>query len=60
VSGETKAEPKAASDEWFRDKAAEMYGEEGGVEIDEDAPVSVNEEGEGAYVQAWVWVPIEG
>lgn len=44
------------TEEWFRSRAKEMYHEEGEIEIDEDAKVSMSE-GEGAYVQAWVWVP---
>jgi hypothetical protein len=39
--------------------ARDQWQEEGEVEIDDDAVVSMSEEGEevtGAYVQAWVWV----
>jgi hypothetical protein len=43
---------------WFRNRAAEMYQAEGEIEIDRHARVSVGET-DGAYVQAWVWVPIE-
>lgn len=39
--------------------AQEMHSEDGQWEIDEDAVVSEGE-GNGAYVQAWVWVPFEG
>ena len=39
---------------WFRLRAKELYHEEGEIEIDEKARVSVSDEG--AYVEAWVWV----
>lgn len=42
-------------DERFRQVAAEMYEEEGSLEIDANAPVSRGDD-PGAYVQAWVWV----
>lgn len=42
--------------QWFRSRAKELYHEEGEIEIDETAQVSISSE-EGAYVQAWVWVP---
>jgi hypothetical protein len=45
------------SNEKFRDRAKELYNEEGRVEVDEDARVSTSNGG--AYVQAWVWVPSE-
>lgn len=47
----------------FREKAAKLFHEDGKLEIDADAKVSLsyNEEKadrpvQGAYVQAWVWV----
>jgi hypothetical protein len=43
---------------WFRAPARELYHEEGEIEIDDNAHVST-EGGEGAYVEAWVWVPSE-
>ena len=42
----------------YRRAAATLYGEEGVIEIDPDAPVSLGEEG-GAYVQLWAWVAEE-
>jgi hypothetical protein len=45
------------TDEQYRVKAKEEYGEDGSIEFDEDAVVSPSEEG--AYVQAWVWVSKE-
>lgn len=46
--------------QWVR-RAVEKWHEEGSIEIDDGASVSVSveEDGEtvrGAYVQAWVWV----
>jgi hypothetical protein len=46
------------SDEWFRTRAKELYHEEGEIEVDFDASVSSSDNG-GAYVAAWVWVPLE-
>ena len=41
-------------------KAAQSLSEDGTLfEVDEDADVSHSEEENGAYVQAWVWVPEE-
>lgn len=39
---------------WFRSRAKELYHDEGEIEIDENARVSVSDEG--AYIEAWVWV----
>jgi hypothetical protein len=44
-------------DERFRNRARELYHEEGQIEVDADACVSVADGG--AYVAAWVWVPLE-
>jgi hypothetical protein len=43
------------SDGWFRSRAKELYCEDGEIEVDGDARVSIGAE-DGAYVQAWVWV----
>jgi hypothetical protein len=43
--------------EWFRTRAAELYHEDGEIEVDSNARVSLGD-GDGAYVQAWVWVPL--
>jgi len=40
------------------ERAKELYEEEGLIEFDEE-PVLSKGDGRGAYVQAWVWVPIE-
>lgn len=36
--------------------AEEEYEQDGDLEFDEDAVVSVSEDGNGAYVQAWKWI----
>lgn len=46
------------SDEWFRMRARELYHEEGEIEVDDNAPVSAGDD-DGAYVEAWVWVPLK-
>jgi hypothetical protein len=46
------------SKQWFRARAKELYHEDGEIEVDDKAPVSTGDE-DGAYVQAWVWVPLE-
>lgn len=38
-------------------RAEDLYSREGEIEIDDDAAVSISEDG--AYVQGWVWVPNE-
>ncbi|HXN51291.1 MAG TPA: hypothetical protein VN943_05085 [Candidatus Acidoferrum sp.] len=43
--------------EWFRNRAKELYHEEGEIEVDNDARVSTGDD-DGAYVAAWVWVPL--
>lgn len=43
-----------AAQKW-RQAAKAQYESEGQIEIDEDAVVSLGEDG-GAYVAAWVWV----
>ena len=44
------------SEEWFRARARELYHEEGEIEVDSEAYVSIGDS-DGAYVAAWVWVP---
>jgi len=44
--------------EWFRVRARELYHEDGEIEVDGNARVSTSGD-EGAYVEAWVWVPSE-
>ena len=42
----------------YADAAKRLYHDEGSVEIDDGAEVSKGSD-EGAYVQAWVWVPAD-
>lgn len=44
------------SDKWFRTRAEELYYEDGRIEVDGNARISRGND-EGAYVEAWVWVP---
>jgi hypothetical protein len=41
--------------QWYRKRAKAEWQEDGSVEIDDDAKVSLGDD-KGAYVQAWVWV----
>lgn len=43
--------------DYFRERASDL-SEEGHIEVDDDAVVSLSEDG-GAYVQAWLWVEDE-
>ncbi len=47
----------------YLEKAREMYQDKDGadVEIDDDAKVSrpIDDDEEGAWVQSWVWVPVD-
>jgi len=46
------------TDEWFRNRAKELYNEDGRIEVDDRARVSAGTD-DGVYVEAWVWVPFE-
>jgi hypothetical protein len=46
------------SNKWYRTRAKELYHEDGQIEVDDNAPISRGDD-EGAYVQAWVWVPLK-
>ena len=53
--------PNGLDDRWFVARAKEKYHDEGTLEIDDHAIVSRPDDmihAEGAYVQAWVWVPL--
>ena len=50
VDGEGK------SDDWYRERAKELYCADGEIEVDSNARISRGED-RGAYVEAWVWVP---
>lgn len=43
-------------DDLYREAASEMYENDGSIEIDGSANISRGDD-DGAYVQAWVWVP---
>lgn len=44
------------SEDWFRSHARRLYHQDGEIEVDDNARVSRGGE-DGAYVEAWVWVP---
>lgn len=44
------------TDTQYRAAAKDAWHDEGIIEIDDTAEISHGEDGEGAYVQAWVWV----
>jgi hypothetical protein len=46
------------SERWFRERAKRLYHSDGSIEVDGNARVSRGSE-TGAYVEAWVWVPME-
>ncbi len=46
------------SNDWFRSRAKELYHEEGQIEVDGNARVARGDD-KGAYVEAWVWVPLK-
>lgn len=45
----------------YRNAARRLYHDEGHIEVDEEAEVSISddEDAKGCYVQAWVWVCVE-
>jgi hypothetical protein len=49
------------TEEDYRTAARRLYNKDGECEVDPGAVVSMQDPGEaeGAYVQAWVWVPLE-
>ena len=49
-------QPKAPPRSEIRAMAKDRWHRDGEIEIDDNAKVSVSGDGEGAYVQAWVWV----
>ena len=54
-SGEA-AESDGKSDDWYRERAKELYCVDGEIEVDSNARISRGDD-PGAYVEAWVWVP---
>ena len=57
-SGET-AESEGKNDDWYRERAKELYCMDGKIEVDSNARISRGDD-PGAYVEAWVWVPDDG
>lgn len=43
----------------YRYAARSLFHDEGRIEVDDSAKVSMGDPAEGAYVQAWVWVPLD-
>lgn len=43
----------------LRQLAKEKYHQQGELEFEDDALVSIGDDPTGGYVQAWVWVPWE-
>ena len=50
-------ETNMKSDKWFRARAKELYCRDGEIEVDSNARISFGDD-DGAYVEAWVWVPL--
>ena len=46
------------SDKWFCTRAKELYHRDGQIEVNGNARISRGDD-EGAYVEAWVWVPLK-
>lgn len=59
MSTEAKMEKLVAKKprQWWLDEARRLHSEEGTLEVDDNAQVSPGDGG--AYVQAWVWVPLD-
>jgi hypothetical protein len=57
-SGEP-ADSEGKSDDWYRERAKELYGVDGEIEVDSNARISRGDD-PGAYVEAWVWVSEDG
>ena len=59
MSGDESVENEGKSDEWYRERAKELYCVDGQIEVDGNARISRGAD-LGAYVEAWVWVPDNG
>lgn len=57
VTAIAEADQDADTAEAYRAAAVDQWAEEGGLEIDDDAVVSLGDKG--AHVAAWVWVDKE-
>jgi hypothetical protein len=56
INSSETVESEGNSDDWYRERAKELYGVEGEIEVDSNAQISRGDDA-GAYVEAWVWVP---
>jgi hypothetical protein len=56
VNSDGLVESDVRSDEWYRDRAKELYGADGKIEVDSNALISRGDD-RGAYVEAWLWAP---
>lgn len=45
-----------ADSDWYRLRARHLFEEEGTLEFDDKPVVNLSQYGDGAYVQAWVWI----
>ena len=53
------AESERKSDDWYRERAKELYSKDGEIEVDSNARISRGDV-HGSYVEAWLWVPDDG
>jgi hypothetical protein len=56
INSDEPVESDGKSDDWYRDRAKELYCVDGEIEVDSNARISRGDD-RGAYVEAWVWVP---
>jgi hypothetical protein len=49
------ADSEGKNDDWYRERAKELYGVDGEIEVDNNARISRGDD-PGAYVEAWLWV----
>jgi hypothetical protein len=56
INSDETVESDEKSDDWYRDRAKELYCVDGEIEVDSNPRISRGND-PGAYVEAWVWVP---
>jgi hypothetical protein len=56
INSDETVESDEKSDDWYRDRAKELYCVDGEIEVDSNARISRGAD-RGAYVKTWVWVP---
>jgi hypothetical protein len=59
LNSDEPVESDGMTDDWYRDRAKELYCADGEIEVDSNALISRGDD-RGAYVQAWGWVPDYG